>query len=358
MNDPDNQNCTVQSSCACFCARPAACVVVLFPRIARLPQRRRPQQPLANACALSAHAFETLDPGLKAGMCSGGVRGRHAFMWVVVVSMLIRPAKGECAIGFTPKDGEGCKACETGKFKPEPGDSDCIVCESGETSPPRAVPGSACLPSWLHVHNGHYYINLDESVNWSEYYPLRTSWSKVRLANAPSTGDSNVTVLLQDYTFSSSNGLTSNAQAYTQMPWGIVGDCRWGSAYKSGYSLDLVGTPFQVQGSPSIAWCTSTGPQQCPGPAGPNGHYPTGFVSCGRTSCSGSVGGYCGYGGFGTAGANSATLMVANGSLSTLHLGTCAIGYASDAGNSSSSGATSCTPCTAAVPKGLEGWLG
>jgi len=207
------------------------------------------------------------------------------------------------------------------------------------------APGSAA--TWLHVYNGNYYINLDETINWSEYYPLRTSWSKVRLEKAPSPGDANVTILLNDFTFSSSNGQTSIAHSVTAMEWGKASDCRWssGGAYPcpdtgpctSSFSLDLVGTPFQIQDSPSIAWCY--GPpiseSPCLGPAGPTGFIPLGSVSCEITSCSGSVGGHCGYGGFSTL--DTAILIIGrNATLCTI----CAPGTFSSA-----SDATTCQSC-------------
>ena len=37
--------------------------------------------------------------------------------------------------------------------------------------------------TWLHLReNGYYYLNLPRD-NWSEYYPLRVVWSKLRLSS-------------------------------------------------------------------------------------------------------------------------------------------------------------------------------
>merc|ERR550534_1881912 len=41
-----------------------------------------------------------------------------------------------------------------------------------------------CTAPWLFTSDGVYYINL-RGDNWSEYYPLKTDWEKLRIAGTP-----------------------------------------------------------------------------------------------------------------------------------------------------------------------------
>ena len=197
-----------------------------------------------------------------------------------------------CDIGLTRNARGVCVLCETGKYKPAAGDERCYPCESGQTTGPGLVPRSACLPAWLHVHEGNYYLNLNETVNWSEYYPSRTSWEKARFVKRPEPGDTSVLLYNDDYTFASWNGEYSVGHNFSAMPWGIAMDCRC-CGLESSFSFDLISTPFQIEGSPSLNWCDD----DCLSSAGPSGHNPHGSVTCGSTACTGSVGGMCGYGG-------------------------------------------------------------
>ena len=200
-----------------------------------------------------------------------------------------------CKAGYTGSTSGACTPCETGKYKPVSGNTECHLCDSGRTSAPGLVPRSACLPTWLHAQGGNYYLNLNEASNWAEYYPSRTNWAKVRFVRPPAPGDTTALVYSVDFTFTSWNGEYSFAHDKTRMPWGRAADCRVGGQ-ESSFSLDLIQTPFQIEGSPSLNWCSET---DCLSPIGPGGWMPHGSVTCGLIACSGSVGGRCGYGGIG-----------------------------------------------------------
>ena len=81
--------------------------------------------------------------------------------------------------------------------------------------------------------------------NWSESYPLITTWQKLRLIGAVGRGQQYVYVDQTDTTYATSNGRVSAADGWTYMKWGVAKDCR-AIPDTSGYRLSLVGTPFRV----------------------------------------------------------------------------------------------------------------
>ena len=103
-----------------------------------------------------------------------------------------------------------------------------------------------CTQNWLYEEDGRQYINLPAVDNWSESYPLITTWQKLRIIGAVGRGQQHVYVDQTDTTYTTSNGRVSAADGWTYMKWGVAKDCR-GIPYTSGYRLSLVGTPFRVE---------------------------------------------------------------------------------------------------------------
>jgi hypothetical protein len=157
--------------------------------------------------------------------------------------------------------------------------------------------------SWLHrTSDGGAYLNLPSGgVNWSEYYPLKSDWFKIRILEVGLTiGSQNVTVDLTDSTFADHNNNTSFHHDKTEYKWGGAADCRGGAA-ESAFSLNLKGTPFGLERS---LYSDDVG----------HGSSPTGGFSCAdrqRQACTGSCGGRCGWCGFGFH-SSYATLIVVN----------------------------------------------
>lgn len=141
---------------------------------------------------------------------------------------------------------------------------------------------TARLADWLSFIGMKYFINLPETDNWSTYGALNTTWRKLRMANTPHLGDGVVTVDLQDWTHSASNGEASAGHNLEQLEWGIAADC---GEKESPMRVNLVGTPFRYDAPVSSA-------------LGQDAH---GEVSClrGNQRCRASCGGWCGYCGFG-----------------------------------------------------------
>jgi len=147
---------------------------------------------------------------------------------------------------------------------------------------------------WLHqTGDGKVYINLPRDENWSEYFPLKTIWKKMRIVDDGSLkeGSRQVTIDMKDYAYASHNGGISNNHKLKEMDWGIAADCRaGGERYQSSYSLSLKGTPFSLQASepkfPKAGWLAHGG------------------ATCSQNQqvCTGKCGGYCGYCGFEHAG--------------------------------------------------------
>ena len=134
--------------------------------------------------------------------------------------------------------------------------------------------------------------------NWSEYYPLKTTWEKLRIAGTPQVGDTTVAIDLTDLSYASSNGQTSNHHDLTSLEWGIGADCR-SSSQTSPFRLNLEGTPFRVDTSTFLVEA-----------AGYNAHGSASCDSNGKV-CSGACGGDCGYCGFGHPGdIQTVTLLV------------------------------------------------
>lgn len=210
------------------------------------------------------------------------------------------PANGQqncetCEAGWT-LSGKTCEAntctCSNGRLGAQSsctgnGQQNCNACEVAYV-----LSGKICKESdWLTVSGDKFYLNLNPETNWSEYYPARTTWSKVRLAAPPRCGDSTVTIDLTDFTFSTSRGGSENHHGVDKVEWGVATDCRSGDTPGfSDYSLDLSDTPFQLR-----KWGTALGP---------GGWKPWGSASCSEDMkrCSGSCGGECGWCGFGHAG--------------------------------------------------------
>lgn len=151
--------------------------------------------------------------------------------------------------------------------------------------------------TWLESINGAHYLNLPETDNWSEYHPVRTTWSKLQLTTEPKCGDTSVTVDLGNFEFSKSTGEPSNGHKLGQVEWGIAMDCRFRGEHeprkstkkKSSYSLNLAGTPFRVKADQDLS---------------PKGWLPYGSAGCRANGkrCRGTCGGNCGFCGFGHAG--------------------------------------------------------
>ena len=142
---------------------------------------------------------------------------------------------------------------------------------------------SLCTGWLFRATSGHYYLNLPED-NWSEYGLLQTTWHKVRVS-PPRKGQTQVTAYPSDSTYTTSNGQTSRAHNLRVMHWGVAADCA-GSA-QSQYSLSLMGTPFHLEDHQPAVWR---------GGAAEVGSGAT--CTNGQKTCSGSVGGGCGYCGF------------------------------------------------------------
>ena len=145
----------------------------------------------------------------------------------------------------------------------------------------------SALPSvdrWDFKDGDKYYINLPPTDNWSEFYPLITTWQKLRIKGVISKGQQYVFVDLNDVKYATSNGRTS-PDKLTHMKWGIAADCRNGSQLESRFRLNLEGTPFQVESTQPVL------------PLGGNSAH--GGASCNGKRCYGQCGGGCGWCGFG-----------------------------------------------------------
>ena len=136
---------------------------------------------------------------------------------------------------------------------------------------PHALPD---LTRWLFQDDDKYYINLPPIDNWSQYYPLRTTWQKLRVQGEILRGQTQVYVDLTDTTYATSNGRTSHTRSLTHVPWGVAKDCR-GGGNTSGYHLSLHGTPFRL--------LEAHGTDKCDGA---------------QERCDGACGGACGVCGF------------------------------------------------------------
>jgi hypothetical protein len=185
------------------------------------------------------------------------------------------PVEDEC--GVCEGDGTTCEGCDgvpnSGKLN-----DTCGVCNGN---------GRGC---WLHrTSGGNGYLTLPSDDNWSEYYPLRTQWMKLRiLEGGLKWGSLRVTVDMTDFTFASHNGKTSINHGKQSMAWGSAEDCRPEENFESSFALNLVGTPFALELSTSLL---------------PLGNRPHGKISCldyglARKTCFGTCGGYCGSCGF------------------------------------------------------------
>ena len=139
---------------------------------------------------------------------------------------------------------------------------------------------------WLHQMDGRQYINLPAVDNWSESYPLVTTWQKLRISGPVARGQTAVYVDLTDTTYATSNGMTSDVLSRRSMKWGMASDCR-GGEFRSGYRLNLKGTPFRLEsGEPRMP---ISGPDATGGAVCRDGHR----------FCEAECGGGCGECGFG-----------------------------------------------------------
>ena len=139
---------------------------------------------------------------------------------------------------------------------------------------------------WLYQMDGRQYINLPAVDNWSESYPLVTTWQKLRISGPVARGQTAVYVDLTDTTYATSNGMTSDVLSRRSMKWGMASDCR-GGEFRSGYRLNLKGTPFRLEsGEPRML---ISGPDATGGAVCRDGHR----------FCEAECGGGCGECGFG-----------------------------------------------------------
>jgi len=146
----------------------------------------------------------------------------------------------------------------------------------------------------LAIEANKYYIQLPVSGNWAEYYPVNTTWTKIRIKSVPRAGDKEVLIDLRDWTHSSSSGAATNHHGAARIPWGVAADCRR-DGEESRMSINLVGTPFRY--SPAV---------------NPGGFSSHGQITCQPDGqvCTGSCGGHCGYCGFGSHAATEGVLSV------------------------------------------------
>ena len=152
---------------------------------------------------------------------------------------------------------------------------------------PAAFPALRPETEWLHRAGDRSYITLPALDNWSEAYPLTTTWQRLRISGAVARGQTAVYVDLTDTTYTTSNGRTSDFYALTAVKWGFAADCR-GGTLQSRYRLSLAGTPFWVEDTE---------------PAMPiAGREATGGAHCYRDQrvCAAACGGRCGECGFGS----------------------------------------------------------
>lgn len=140
---------------------------------------------------------------------------------------------------------------------------------------------------WLSMVGADYYIVLPEIDNWSNYGRLRTTWNKLRIKAIPRVGHTSVVLDLHDFRFSASNSQGNSSEDFSNVEWGVAGDCR-GAETESEMRINLTGTPFRYDPVYRVA-------------VGTNAH---GEVICspGNKTCHASCGGSCGSCGLGIAG--------------------------------------------------------
>ena len=79
--------------------------------------------------------------------------------------------------------------------------------------------------TWYHTDGSTHFINLPEH-NWSEFYPLITTWQKLAIQGEIRRGLTSVYVDVTDVTYATSNGQYSSMLSWDYMKWGVTSDCR------------------------------------------------------------------------------------------------------------------------------------